>query len=460
MFERRPWRDDLVAWDRCVNPAMHSANERISRVDVDGLGDAELIAHIDRCRAHLRRALYVHHRLNVTSAVPVGDFLVHAGEWTGRPAGDVLQLLQGAGPGSTAASSELERLAEALAQDRHALDALSAPDGGTNVLARLRSLPGVAGQAVANYVDLVGWWAGGTSADVADPCLMEMPDVLVGSIRAAASGAPGNGGGGAGAKDALDEMRVTVPAPHRATFDQLLVEARAVHRLRDERALSCDVWARGLMRRAMLAAGARLAQSGAIRQPLHLIEADHAEIRSLLDRATDPSAAELSERARARQEARDDDIPDLLGGPPPSPVPASWLTAGPARTERAFRAYVGAMSEGDDGGDGGTGVWGAPASPGVHEGRAIVVLGAADLPRLRDGDVVVTPSTSPAFNPVLPLAGAIVTDLGGLLSHAAIVAREYGIPAVVGTGDATRRIADGARVRVDGGSGEVTVVVT
>ena len=68
-----------------------------------------------------------------------------------------------------------------------------------------------------------------------------------------------------------------------------------------------------------------------------------------------------------------------------------------------------------------------------------------------------TQSTTEAFNILLPLLGAIVTDAGGLLSHSAIVAREYGIPGVVGTRDATDRIADGVTVRVDGDAGEVTV---
>ena len=72
--------------------------------------------------------------------------------------------------------------------------------------------------------------------------------------------------------------------------------------------------------------------------------------------------------------------------------------------------------------------------------------------------MLVTQSTTEAFNILLPLLGAIVTDSGGLLSHSAIVAREYGIPGVVGTREATERIADGARVRVDGDAGEVTVL--
>jgi pyruvate,water dikinase len=80
--------------------------------------------------------------------------------------------------------------------------------------------------------------------------------------------------------------------------------------------------------------------------------------------------------------------------------------------------------------------------------------------RLQKGDVLVTATTTESFNIVLPMIGAIVTDNGGLLSHAAIVSREYGIPGVVGCRDATRRIPDGARVEVDGGAGEVRVLAT
>ena len=81
-----------------------------------------------------------------------------------------------------------------------------------------------------------------------------------------------------------------------------------------------------------------------------------------------------------------------------------------------------------------------------------------DFNRLQQGDVLITRNTGPAFNVVLPLLGAIVTDRGGQLSHAAIVAREYGIPAVVGTREATTMFPDGARVRVNGDKGVVELV--
>ena len=101
---------------------------------------------------------------------------------------------------------------------------------------------------------------------------------------------------------------------------------------------------------------------------------------------------------------------------------------------------------------------GRPVSPGVYTGTARIVGHPGDCNRLEPGDVLVTASTSSAFNVVLPLLGAIVTDRGGQLSHAAIIAREYGIPAVVGTMKATSVIPDGARVTVDGTAGTVEIV--
>ena len=101
---------------------------------------------------------------------------------------------------------------------------------------------------------------------------------------------------------------------------------------------------------------------------------------------------------------------------------------------------------------------GLSASGGVYEGPARRVSSRDDFERITQGDVLVTEATTEAFNILLPLLGAIVTDSGGVLSHAAIVAREYGIPGVVGTREGTQRIADGTRVRVDGDAGEVTVL--
>ena len=108
--------------------------------------------------------------------------------------------------------------------------------------------------------------------------------------------------------------------------------------------------------------------------------------------------------------------------------------------------------------EGGSQLIGAAASPGTIEGPARVVITIEDLGEVRDGDVLVCPITSPAWAPIFPKVKAVVTDIGGVMSHAAIVCREYGLPAVVGTGRATAEIHTGQMIRVDGSTGVVTLL--
>jgi phosphoenolpyruvate synthase/pyruvate phosphate dikinase len=146
-----------------------------------------------------------------------------------------------------------------------------------------------------------------------------------------------------------------------------------------------------------------------------------------------------------------------LGPPSPPPPDPSGLPPGVARVMQAMGIALGGVFGSSEAPHEENFLRGLAASGGVYEGPARLVSRPSEFDRIVQGDVLVTESTSEAFNILLPLLGAIVTDAGGLLSHSAIVAREYGIPGVVGTRDATDRILDGTRVRVDGDAGEVTV---
>jgi pyruvate,water dikinase len=101
---------------------------------------------------------------------------------------------------------------------------------------------------------------------------------------------------------------------------------------------------------------------------------------------------------------------------------------------------------------------GFAASSGVVEGPARIVKSVEEISRLQKGDILVCQVTNPTWAPIFQKIAAAVSDIGGSMSHAAIVAREYGLPAVVGTGNATSRIKDGQRIRVDGGRGVVTIL--
>jgi pyruvate,water dikinase len=101
---------------------------------------------------------------------------------------------------------------------------------------------------------------------------------------------------------------------------------------------------------------------------------------------------------------------------------------------------------------------GFAASPGVVEGRARVVLSVEELELVEEGEILIAPSTLPSWARVFGKIAAAVSDVGGMMCHAAIVAREYGLPAVVGTVRATSTITTGQWVRVDGAKGEVVVL--
>ena len=107
------------------------------------------------------------------------------------------------------------------------------------------------------------------------------------------------------------------------------------------------------------------------------------------------------------------------------------------------------------GGDADGALTGTAASAGSAEGTARVVLDPAGA-RLSAGEILVAPSTDPGWTPLFLTASAVVLEMGGVNSHGAVVAREYGIPAVVGVSRATELIADGQPVRVDGSAGRVT----
>jgi pyruvate,water dikinase len=171
-----------------------------------------------------------------------------------------------------------------------------------------------------------------------------------------------------------------------------------------------------------------------------------------------PSGDELAGRFAYRASHTVKDAPSVLGPPPPPPPDMSALPPAAARINAAMFVAIGALFGSSEAPHEERVLRGLAASRGVYEGPARRVSHPSEFDRIVRGDVLVTESTTEAFNILLPLLGAIVTDSGGLLSHSAIVAREYGIPGVVGTREATERIADGVRVRVDGTAGEVTVL--
>ncbi len=451
-FEEKLWRQDLDQWDSVDKPAAIAEHRTIQAVNPTALSNEELVVHLRRCRDHVEAMVYLHHKYTVPATLPIGDFLAGAQEWTGAAVGELLELLRGTSPISTGfAVAELDALARSIGASGSAQQVLRAAAPPAEILDALASDPD-AGADTRDYLDAVRFRSIGY--DVGDLTAGEMPELLVEAIRAAVTGAAA-----APQDDAkLAEIKARVPAQHVAEFEERLAEARLINRLRDERGVYADGWGIGLARRALLEAGRRLHSAGKLADPVHAVDMEAAELAALLRGEPDPTAEEVAQRYRWRTSRTIEDAPPLLGPSPAPPPPLESLPPGARRGARAMGAAMANLFQVPDTENTDTVLHGLAVNAGTYEGRARVVDVDTDFASIKHGDVLVTRMTSPYFNVVLPLLGAIVTDRGGQLCHAAIVAREYGIPGIVGTRAATRMIPDGARVRVDGRTGEVTLL--
>lgn len=454
VVQQKYWRQQLRDWNEDFKPRAIEAHRAIQAIDPDALSDEELVAYLTRCRDHHAEMIYQHMRFTAAAVLPTGDLLAHVGSWADIPPGELLGLMRGMSPVSAGASAQLATMIAALRADERAQRLLASDGDPGETLGALRALDGGTGAAVSDYLNLVGYRLL-DGFDITNPFALELPDALLRAIRVAA----GEGDAARSSPETgIEDIRARVPEEHRAEFDELLNEARLTYPIRDERGVFSDIWASGLMRRAALAAGRRLAGRGRIADAAHFLDAGFDEMCGLLAGGNGPSSDELAERFAFRTSRTARDAPALLGPPPSPPPDPSGLPPAAARVMRATGVALHALFHGSEAAHEGRVLRGLGASPGVYEGPARRVSQAAEFDRIVSGDVLVTESTTEAFNILLPLLGAIVTDSGGLLSHSAIVAREYGIPGVVGTRDATQHIADGVRVRVDGAAGTVTVL--
>jgi rifampicin phosphotransferase len=454
VWKGKVWRDQLREWDEKAKPAAIRTHRELQSVDTDALSDDELVAYLSRCRDHHSQMIYQHMRFTGSAMLPIGDLLAHLMSWTDVPPADALAMMRGAAPVSAGASNELERLIAAFTNDDDARAVLNEGEDPDKTLAELRAYGGDVGPSMSAYLDVVGCRLL-DGFDISGRYALELPDALLRAIRSSVEGA----GDEADDVDAhIAGIRARVPEEHRAEFDELLGEARLMYRLRDERGVFSDIWASGIMRRAVLAGGRRLEGRGRVDDAEHLVDAGFDEMCALLTGTGGPSAAELAQRFADRSAHTAKEAPPSLGPSEPPPPDPSGLPPGEARVMHAVGIALGELFGSSEAAHEEDLLRGLAASGGVYEGPARRVSGPTEFDRIVQGDVLVTESTTEAFNILLPLLGAIVTDSGGLLSHSAIVAREYGIPGVVGTRDATDRIPDGIRVRVNGDAGEVTVL--
>ena len=239
------------------------------------------------------------------------------------------------------------------------------------------------------------------------------------------------------AEAAAYEALASSPRRLRA-FRRLLADAQHLVPIREEQTEELTI-AWPVLRRAVLRIGEALAERGAIAEPDDIFFLTRAEALAALNGAPLPPTVDVPSRRSLRIERARLVPPPLVGRVNPM-IQKVW---------DSFPGLIGAVPSDQ------ALVSGVPASPGRATGLVRVIRGPAEFEQFQPGEILVAPLTAPAWTPLFTRAAAVVTDVGSAAAHASIIAREYGIPAVVGCGDATARLRTGLRVTVDGNTGNV-----
>jgi pyruvate,water dikinase len=249
----------------------------------------------------------------------------------------------------------------------------------------------------------------------------------------------------------------------RANFQRMLGLARKVYPVSENHLFYVENWFQSVFYRKVESLGRVFAERGIFEKPediffLHRFEINYALYDLFISWATLVPARgekywrrEVARRREMYEKFKTWKYPLALGPTPEAITDHFAITLHGFSTEM-IRGWAGPQAEGV------SELSGTPGAPGVAEGPARVIYSPKDLGQIVTGEVLVCPATSPSWAPVFDQIAALVTDAGGLLGHGAIVAREYGLPAVVGTTIATTTIKTGDRVRVDGSEGKVTVL--
>lgn len=259
---------------------------------------------------------------------------------------------------------------------------------------------------------------------------------------------------------AIASARAQLDETQRARFDAVLRVAERVHPQREENVLYTQSLPLGLIRRTLLEMGRRLVVAGQLQKPTDIVMLNPAEIAAAFAGSLtgEPAIARVRRRTAEQAWVRAHPGPAYHGPAPVAPPSARGL---PAALQRLLQALLWDMSHEETVAPArpkqGT-LTGVAASPGRVTGNVRVLRSEAELTSLQSGEILVCPSTHSTWAIVFAKAAAIVTDHGGALSHPSIVAREFGIPAVVGTAHATTTLRTGQTVTVDGTAGRVETV--
>ncbi|MBI2954684.1 MAG: hypothetical protein HYY30_10245 [Chloroflexi bacterium] len=450
-------------WYSEWKPSAIARAAELRKVNLASLSDQAL-------EGHLAEALtFVKENLDVHAQIQCADFLVAQLTfacrdllgWDDRHTFDLLSGLSERTSEPTRRLAELARMAQNSPRVPGLLSRI-----GNDTARRLAEVDEAFATAFAAYLREFGCR---TSAfELAEATLEEKPEVVLRLIRDQVKCGYDPEADATELRQkraaALAEARSLLanrPQTDRERFERTLARAERAFPIREDHEFYLNNLPLALLRYAILEIGRRLAERGQIDRRDDVIFLEIEEVRSAL-KGADRRQAEVARRKGELAWVKAHPGPTFYGTPPGTPPSTAafppevrlvlesltWVLEAFNATQYLQQAKAAGCS----------GLHGLAASAGRYTGPVRVIMKEAEFFKLQPGDVLVCPITQPAWSILFPSVGALVTDGGGILSHPAIVAREYHVPAVVATGNATSTLRDGQIVTIDGAAGVVEVV--
>jgi phosphohistidine swiveling domain-containing protein len=454
----------IARWYDEWQPEMAEEIARLRDVDLATLSDGELRSHIDSAQALMAKGLLIHMFLHGALAPILFELVTTCDELLNWDAAKTMDLVSGTSRKSTEPARRLKELAD-MARERPQIVRLL-EDVTPATAASLEAADQEFAAHFAAFLHEYGCRELGHTT-MGEATLAERPNLvlgmLAGQIRQEYDPKEDQGKNAIKRAETLKEAEAQL-ADHPDQIQRLrrvVDRAERAYPIREDNEFYCFSSPLALLRYSALEMGHRLAGRGVLDKSEDVLYLEFDEALTAL--SGDSDLRPLVERRKGEFAwIEQNPGPPHYGEPPPGPPSFEFL---PAEARLLMEALIWSneliMAVDEDGGSAGTAtdaLTGIAASAGTYTGPVRVVMTETEFEKIQPGDVLVCPITSPVWSILFSMVGALVTDTGGILSHPAIIAREYQVPAVVATGDATSHLKDGQRVTVDGTKGTVVPV--
>ena len=441
-------------------PELAENIERLQAVDRPSLSDDDFEAHFDEVVGLSRHGVEIHALTHGALAPILYEFTNTCEELLGWDMASALEMVSGTSFKSTEPSRALKELADMAKTRPQLLEVGSIPND--ELIHRLRDIAPDFADAFEGYLQRYGHRMLGQT--FAEPTIAENPKLVMAMIRdQIETGYEPEAISAENARtraEAVSKAREILAGDAEATarFETALARAVRAYPAREDNEFFTMSAPFALLRYVLMELGRRLAGRGQIDDAEDVMYLTYDDARLGLRDGRDRHEEVLLGKGR-RAWAIANPGPLAYGKETPPPSSLNFLPADARLPMESMLWSLHSIMAIDTSGrtqEDASSILGTPVSAGTYSGPVRVIMDETEFDKLRAGDVLVCPITSPVWSVLFPSIGALVTDTGGVLSHPAIIAREYRVPGVVATGHATELLQDGQIVTVDGTAGTVT----